>query len=349
MKIVHFAPFAPNACGLYEAARDMVIGDRISGHDALFVDVGVHEENNQREGKAGQKDERGGTVVESVDPREVMDADVIVAHTGIPDNWIVKCQAPMVWILHGRPTACFRPEQFGKRMSYSLIADTAKWQRTRAMVTFWDYHVKFWEPIIPETKLVNLSYPPIDEKRFSRKGYTHPFGIKHGRVNIGIAETLREDIDNYEITMGVVELSKQRNDVRFHFFSMHTPLRGWEYLLGELRKRGTLGEAWARIPNIQEMYRACDIMLSPQLIVTRTVGEALSCGTPVIAHKECSLATWKTNTHNPSDVARVISLAMDDVIYRKRELDKKVNTAAAKLSLSNYSKKMNKVYEGVCG
>lgn len=352
MRIVHFAPFAPCACGLYEAARDMVIADRLSGHETYLVDVGITTlikgEFKHEEGIPGKKDTRGGTEVISEDPSIAQKADILIAHTGIPDNWIVQCQAPMIWILHGRPLACFRPEQFGVGNSYSLIANIAKWPRVKAMVTFWQHHVPYWLPIIPTEKLVCFTAPPIDEKRFCKEGEKHDFKELGGKWNIMLAESWREDVDMYEIVHGAIEFAKTRTDVKFHFYGLVSPVPiCWEFLISELRKLNALGELWARRPNIEEVYRVADVLLSPQRIVTRTIGEALSCGLPVIAANGCQQATWTTFPDEPFEVTDTLKLALNDLEHDKENVLEQVKINAEAFSLTNYSLQMNRLYQNI--
>jgi len=352
MRIVHFASFAPCACGLYEAARDMVIADRLSGHETYLVDVGITTsikgELKHEEGAPGKKDNRGGTEIISEDPSIAYKADVLIFHTGVPDNWIVQCQAPIIWILHGRPLACFRPEQFGSGNSYSLIATIARWPRVKAIVTFWQHHIPYWLPIIPSEKLVCFPAPPIDEKRFCKDGEKHDFKEMGGKWNIMLAESWREDVDMYEIVHGAIEFAKTRTDIKFHFYGLVIPFPAcWELLVAELRKLNALGELWARRENIQEIYHAVDILLSPQRIITRTIGEALSCGTPVIAANGCAEATWTTFPDEPFEVADTLKLALSELEYNKENILKRVQMNAKVFSLANYSLQMNQLYKKV--
>jgi len=350
MKITHFAPFAPNACGLYEAARDMVIADRRSGHEACLIDVGITSKvNNKFEhapGVIGVPDSRGGTEIITANPEEVYNADIIIVHTGTPDNWIVQTQAPIIWILHGRPLACFRTEQFGSGNSYSLISQIAQWPRVKAMVTFWPFHVQYWNAIIPADKLVCFPAPPIDETRFCEDGNNHDFKELGGYWNIAIAESWREDIDIYEVSHGIIELAKSQSGVKYHIYAMNTPLpQCWDWLIKELRRLNVLGELWARRPNIEEIYRSADILLSPQRIVTRTIGEALSCGLPVVAAQGCEYAPYTMRPDEPETVADALKSAIRDLTNVPEAVHDKVKETAKAFSLTEYSNQMNTLYK----
>lgn len=353
MKIVHFVPFAPNACGLYEAARDMAVADFLSGHDSHVVDVGVTSGGVKAPAKIGAIDNRGGNKITAINPETVYDADVIIAHTGVPDNWIVQCQAPIIWVIHGRPAVCFSPEQFGRGHSYSLIAKLAQWPRVKAMLNFWPRHVKFWEPIIPKNKLVTFPVPPIDLKRFSIEGNIHDFGKLGGKFNVMICESWREDVDIYEMTHGAIEFAKINKDTKFHFWGMETQkgtaflLKCWDLLIAELRKYDAVGELMPRRTDINEIYRAADLVLSPQKIVTRTIGEALACGTPVIAARECEYATYTASPDNPVSVCKALGEAMFDFKRNKAKIINRVKETAKMFSLMEYSKRINKLYEEI--
>lgn len=349
MKIIHFTPFAPNACGLYEAARDMAVADARAGHEVHLVDLGTTVDGgNHQPGKPGKLDSRGDNIV-TADPKQALSTDMIIAHSGIPDNLIVGCQAPIIWILHGRPAACFLPELAGRGNSYSLIKILASWPRVKAMVTFWEYHVKFWELLIPNEKLVCFDAPPIDEKRFGPNGPKHDFKGKGGKWNIVIADTCREDVSTFEVAYGVLEFVKAYTEggVKVHFYGMNKELGPWQPILQEMDRLECLGDVWIRKPDMEEVYRAADILLSPQRIVTRVVGESLSCGTPVIAALGCEYATWNTCVENPGGVVGTLRVAVSQLENKEDIVKKEVCRAAEAFSLSKYNNAISEVYRKV--
>ena len=126
MKICHITMFAPSRCGLYEASRDMFLADKIFGHNVHMVDVGTIKDGKQlTEPKSGQTDTRNNLGIITSDPMEINTSDIVFMHTGCSDSWLVKTQAPIIWVVHGRPLACFRPESNGKSQSYSLYKKNA--------------------------------------------------------------------------------------------------------------------------------------------------------------------------------------------------------------------------------
>jgi glycosyltransferase involved in cell wall biosynthesis len=347
MKIVHFAPFVPCACGLYEAARDMVVADILQGHDSQLVDVGMTINGEHQQGVVGKVDDRAGSKIVSASPDVVWQADVIVAHTGVPDNWIAPCQAPIVWVMHGRPRACFSPEYGGKGHSYTLLANLAKWPRVKKMVTFWPHHVQYWDVVVPTEKLVCLPAPPIDEKRFCKAGPSHDYTAMGSKWNVVIAESWREDIDTFEIVHGAIALAKTMNNVKFHFYAMELDLKCYEYIFSVLRDLGALGEVWARRANIEEVYRSADIVLSPQRIATRSVGEALSCEVPVIAANGCEYATYTMKPDDPQDVCRILTQAVMELSFDKESVINRVKEANSNFQLAKIGKQMTDIYQGL--
>ena len=347
MKIIHFTPFAPSSSGLYEAARDMAVADTISGHDTYIVDTGVKRGGvEQSPGEAGKSDDRGGVNIVSAKPEEALDADILVAHTTMPMEWVQETEAPIIWMLHGRPTACFRHEIYHKASNgYSILSAIANWKRVGKLVTFWPQHVKYWETFMPEGKLVCLDAPPIDARRFGPDGSVFDFGERAGKVNILLADSQREDVDLFELAHGCIEYAKTNSDVKFHFFAMNEAHTHWEPVMQRLSELGGLGEIQSRYRKIEEVYRAADIVLSPHKIATRVVGEALCCGTPVIAARGNKHATGTMIPDEPESVARAIGTMLHRLREDKDQVQGKVTQAAQSFSLTNYSRCMNELYE----
>ena len=350
-KIVHFAPFAPNGSGMYEAARDMVVADHKAGHDVLMVDVGATytKDNRKDEPKAGQEDHRGNVKIITALPEESLDADLYICHTVVPHEWIVKTQTPIIFVMHGRPAACFNTELAeANTSSYTLTKDISAWPRTKAMLTFWPHHMKFWEHIIKPDKLVCLDAPPIDEIRFNPKGPVYDFADKIGDYNIVMADAQRSDSNMFSIMNGAITAAKAISGLKFHLFAMPEILpRCWSVLTDELKKLNALGAIWARRENMEEVYRAADLLLSPQKIVTRTIGESLSCGTPVITEYGCEYSTYQTVSNDPQKVAETLYQAVKDLKNKPSEVNNKVEEAARDFSLARYSNEMNKIYEQI--
>ncbi len=355
MLIVHFGPYAPNRAGNYEAARDMIRADVERGHTAIFVDVGpTHVSGEQDTPQTGTVDDRGGFQLVTMDPAYANDADLLIFHTGVNDNWVVGNQAPIISIVHSRPLAAFRQEQNNPRyISYSLIAQFARWPRVKKLVHFWPEYDAHWRVIVPEDKLVSLPWPPIDLERFGSEGSVYQFPPDMtGEVNAVICDSWREDIDCYEVTLGAIEAAKLIPGLKVHLFAIDTrdgnALPGcWDLLTQGLRQYGALGTLNARVPDIEQVFRAVDFVMTPNRIVTRIVGEALACGIPVLAAKGCKATPWTADMTEPEEVGQVARNLVDALRADKEKVQRQCRKQAQAFSLAEFGKGIEPVYQEV--
>lgn len=354
MEIVHFAPYGPNRAGIYEAARDMVRADTERGHLVSFVDTGpVTNEGKQEAAQIGAIDDRGGFRLVTMPPAWADDADLLVYHTGVNDGWVVRNQAPIVTVIHGRPLSMFRPEQDLKpgRNGYTLLHMLGTWPRLKKAITFWPEFTPYWRNIIPEEKLAEIDYPPIDLKRFAPEGPVHEFKQEHqGRWNVLIADAWREDVDIFEIANGAIEAVKRMPGMKVHFYSMETVpgtpnLAGcWALLTGVLGRYGGLGEINGRQPGLDAVYRAVDFVMSPNRIVTRIIGEALACGVPVLAPHGCKVTPYTADISDPEEVGVVAERIVQDLENDREAVQKQCLETAQRFSLERYGEAIERVY-----
>jgi glycosyltransferase involved in cell wall biosynthesis len=336
---------------LNEASRDMAKADILSGHVVYFFDAGITKADGTREQcKVGAIDERAGFKLITAHPDLISECDCIVMHTGIEDSWLVKNQAPIIWIVHGKPLDCFRPEQDGKRSSYSLYSNLAKWNRCKKMIHFWPEYIPFWSPAFPDKKHVCFDYPAIDEQRFTNEGKIHTLE-NSGKYNILICDSVRADIDLFEMVIGCIEVAKKYpNEFKFHFYGFeHDKLACWQILLNELKRVGGLGDVKPRYTNMEHVYRAVDCVFSPNRINNRVVAEALNCGKPVIQEMGGNgLGDYFCNIPNTSDVVEAFSMFKNDFDNKLIDKDKIIEKSKV-FNLKYFSEKMNKIYDEVVG
>lgn len=344
MKICHVTMFAPARCGLYEASRDMFLADKYYGHDVYMIDVGMVKNgeliNNPQ---IGQKDIRAGNEIITSDPDILNCADIIYMHTGCNDSWIVKTQAPLIWVVHGRPLACYRPETDNKSSSYSLYANLAKWQRVKKMLYFWNEFYKDWNLVFNNKDLV-LNYPVIDTSRFCKSKSDFNF-VKEGKYNFVIADTDREDVCNYEMIVSLVNALKSEKlkdlDIKIHMYGLDFPLKNCQnILLGKLNDMGKLGDIQGRILNIENVYNKAHCLISPNSIIVRTIAEAICCNCFVIANN-CKVADININVNNCIEMENAI-LTMINKIDNKIKPD---TSNIKNFSFENYNKIVNNVYK----
>lgn len=334
MLIAHVAPFAPHQCGLYEAARDMMKADLLGGNDAIFVDTGKVVNGEHVQPQMGLIDDRNGFKLETVNPDRLDQADIIMMHTGAVDSWFSKNQAPFIWVFHGRPLASFRPNQGS---SYILYNNVGNWVRTKKILYFWNEFRPHWELGIVKEKHVVID-PVIDEIQFSNVGNKANLPNKK-QYNFLICESNREDVDIYETLIGAVEAAKYFDNIKFFVFGLDMPIETrFGIVLHKLEKLGALGGAYARVDNMDCIYRDMDCTISPNRITTRVIAESLSCGTPVIAQSGNKDSQFDCNLSNPYALVEAVKSFMESDI-RRLEVDT--------FNLRNYYTKMNQVYKEV--
>jgi glycosyltransferase involved in cell wall biosynthesis len=340
MNIVHISMFAPNRCGLYESSRDIARADIESGHQVYFVDVGIKNADNTQKGLIGAVDDRAGFRLETCHPDLINEADIIIMHTAPVADWLVKCQAPIILVIHGRPLACYKLEIDGKRESFSLYKNISSWKRTKKALFFWEEFIPYWENVIHSDKIACLDFPVIDEKRFSKEGLKHKLQ-NPGLHNFLICDSEREDIGTFELINNCIHAAKNISGVKFHFYGVDTPVKpAQQYLFLLSSSVGGLGDLQGRVSNMELVYRAVDATISPNRIITRTVAESLCCGTPVIQELGGKLASGQCYF---ADV-KSLTIALEKFIKRNKE---DTTLKAENFKMSNYSKKMEIIYNEV--
>lgn len=353
MRVAHFAPMAPNACGLYEAARDFIHADRMRGITAELCDIG----RGDGVPHPGERDDRGDPII-ARSFKEVEDFDLFVLHGGIIESWLAPVQTPMVMAMHGRPLACFRPEQNGGNASFSYVTTLSKWQRTKAVMTMWSEHFPYWEMFVPKGKLFTTHDPPIDTDMF-RPNPKDRFRLpkkkdRLGKINVLIADSWREDVDCFEAACAALKLAGRMKGkgLRVHFWGVEcdkgtaSPKKPWEEIFSRLRETDSLGHVFGRMGHMDVVYRSMDLVLCPHRICVRIMGEALASGVPVVGEIGCRYTDYTAQYQDPCAVASEAERLIADlkrngaaIKYECRRI------ATSKFGLDVFGKKLGKIYE----
>lgn len=333
MRIGHVSMVAPNRCGLYEASRDMARSDILAGHEVVFVDVGIPNETERV-----TKDHRGDFNLVPCHSDLLDTCDIIMAHTGIPDLWLARNEVPVIWVLHGRPLACFRPNDGN---SYTLLYHLSKWTRVKKMIYFWKEFKDYWENIIPSHKLSCIENPVGDESRFTPTGDFYKEMRVEGCHNFLIADSIREDICIFDILNGCIYASKHIKNIKFHFCGIDEYEKDkYQILLGTLQELGSLGSLHTRISHMEKAYRAVDCVITPQKIATRSVLEAKMCGCNIISDLNNRYSDIQFDVNKPHALLHAIKDEYINKSYVK-------NDCAKSFSAENYNKNINKIYKEV--
>lgn len=291
MKIVHITTYKPNSCGLTEASFNMAKADILNGHDVSVIDTGIAASDLSRQPPSvGEKVQRGSIDIISEHHSVLDKADLIVQHTYCNDSWLSRNQAPIVYILHGRPDACYRQElDEPQYLAFSAYGGISHYPRIKKVVSFWDAYDRYWEIVCDKSKLVTLDFPAIDDEIFSPKGIKFEIPKnKKGDKNIMVCDGNRRDITRFETFVTAYHEAKNTPGLKYHFIGLDTPIRDAENrLLAKIRDVGGLGLVMGKIHHLDHFYRAMDSILTPHSIITQIVGEAIATGIDVISTTGC--------------------------------------------------------------
>jgi hypothetical protein len=310
LKIAHVTTYGPNQSGLYEASRNMMKADFLAGNIPYAVDTGIKSDATYHEPKVGAVDNRGEFSIETQNKDILNNVDVIVMHTYCPEAWLVKNQAPIVWIMHGRPAAAFRQEVEHEDMTaYTAYGNVSHWPRVKKMIHFWPEYEPYWDLMIEQGKQEIFEYPAIDEVRFSSEGDKWEIKPENlGTINGLICDPRRDDIDRFDLIVGAYTASKAMPGLKWHFFGLDTPIKKVEErMLWELQRIGGLGTYLGRVHTMERVYRAFDFLYTPHRIITQIVGEAVACGIKVIAQNGNKLAAKTIDVTNPGELIQAIA------------------------------------------
>ena len=120
--------------------------------------------------------------------------------------------------------------------------------------------------------------------------------------------------------MRALGAAKRLPGLKVHFYSVETVpgTEGhlapcWSLLMSTLAHYGASGEINGRQPNLENVFRAVDFVMSPNRIVTRIIGEALACGVPVLAPRGCKVTPYQADIFDPEEVGVVAARIIHDL------------------------------------
>jgi glycosyltransferase involved in cell wall biosynthesis len=304
MKILHWVGITPNACGLYEHAKDQIAAERMVGIDSQAIDFRIVD-NKEIIGEIKTDD-----WLTSVGLEWTKEADINVIHSGINEKY--KTLKPNVLILHGRPEYAFALALKGKKSHYQEYMSYRFDERLRKFVYFWPEHQFTWEMIFPKHK---LTYVPsfINTNRFNPTGPKFDLKDTSGTPNILVADMWREDYTPFNVCLAAAEFIKKYCPTgKLHIFGLgnftEPAIQGH---LGILKDNEILGSAGGLTSDMPGIYRACDILISPTVIANRVVKEAMACGCVVVANQGASFTEFQNSDRDINGFAKAINKAYE--------------------------------------
>jgi len=345
MKIAHFGNFSPHRAGIHSAARDLILAERSVGIDSNYIDWG--SEKDATFSRVWLKDGK----IESVSPDWAYEADILVHHSCIPER-IEKLEKPTVMYLHGRPeysfildwenkTGCLREEMHRTTLS-----------RYKKFITFWKSHLSTWRYLLPKADLAYVS-PPIDLEAYKIEGKKYQFTEKEkGSPNILICDMWREDITPFNTVIAALKfVEKYCPTAKIHVIAVPVPGKDnpvIDPMFGELRKTYHLGKIATIVSNLDEIMRACDFMISPIGIETRTILEATAIGLPVVAGTKNPLGLYTADPRCIDDTVSAIKKCWNSIKNYKGDIKQDTRKKLEEnFGLEHTGNMVKKIYEEV--
>lgn len=346
MRVAHFCIVAPNACGLYHTAKDLVWGERQIGIDAQMINAGM---SKNKEGKSkifcGLYKEDGW--LKTVEPSWAKEADILVLHSTIPTNFL-NLGKPVVVVCHGRPESSFMLEHYevmGVWTSYYTRSRSAKYS---AYVTMWPEFMHTLGTLLPKDRLFCIP-APVNLQEFNPSGDIFDLGKKAGLPNILVADMWRYDATPFNVIQAVsLFQSKYCSNARVHIVGLpKIKSNHIGVLVHSLKEAGCLGNVAGGVRNIDAIYRSANLLVTPHIIATRTVREALACGLPIVAGQGCKYTPF---TANPTDIegfAKAINNCWKTIQSGKYGLEDAFAVAKTEFDVVKAAKAMKEIFDKV--
>jgi len=352
LKVAQFLNFAPHLAGIYGTAKELVFAERKVGIDAQAIDYGNGMNAPQRHSRVWCKDGE----LETISPDwAVKEADIIVRHSALPQR-VFGTHKPIVMPLHGMPEYTFLLEHTGATRTLKEILVSKDNKDYKAFITFWPETIFNWQVLIPDTKIYYVP-PMVDLNFFNIGGKLFDFGKKAGDINIVVTGVWRKEYTTpYQVLFAASKFIRDKcPNGRVHVFGV--PGDNVKYpkndgpvnrTLLALQKAGCVGHCFNIVPDIDEVYRAADILVTQHAVASRTVREALACGCPIVAASGCKFTPYTANPEDTDGFANAIDRCYRDIkADRKSVRDTARKTAEKEFNLEQTGQAMKKIFEEV--
>ena len=340
MKVAHFASWTPHGSGQFATVKDLVLAEQAKGINAGFVNCGVG-----KDGKAVSKVIPTNNGFKVYDDSWALDADVIVRHTCLTGR-IEHSGKPIVMCLHGRPESSFMIEFLDVMQCFRLVITKAKERNYVKAVTFWEEYLPIWELYMPKIK---VHYVPamVDTSFYKPEGKKHDFSKWSGSPNIIVADKFRHDISPFNVMMAAARFKEMCPTAKLHCYGLPTDKNKGDFLARGLNNNGCLGQAHATVTNLDEIYRSADMLITPHVIATRVVREALASGLPIVAGTGCRYTPFTADSRNVEGFAREIQRCWETIKDNDEERKNARKTAETEFSFDKAADGMIKIFDEV--
>ena len=339
MKVAHFCHMGAHTSGMY-----MTIAELVAAENKLGMDAGIIDTNNYA---GGNVDESTGDMIVTKDLSWADDADVYVLSSIIPDDYKRKGK-PIVMLLHGVPEDIFESELYemdpDSKAPFSTMLAYIKNPMFKAFVTLWKEHFEYYKDYVP-----NCYYVPAgcNLDKWKPEGRKYEFNGA-GKPNVVYCDSWRFYKHPYHILHGVALAQKQIPELRMHLYGLPQKQKEiWCALCVEAGFDKFFGEFDTIITDIDAVYRACDMVITPMHIATRIVREATACGTPVVAGGY-EHTPYNFHPYKPTEMAEQIIRCWQDLQADPEGVKERCRATAVKhMDVMDTARGLQKIYEKV--
>jgi glycosyltransferase involved in cell wall biosynthesis len=284
MRVAHFSRFTPRRSGLYEATRDQIVAERAAGLDSIFIDYEV------RDPAALAKAESGVTLTDeelAFEPWDAAkDADVWVLHRGIPaDLMPFFKQKRTVAVLHGTTEYLLMEDvqTDGETAGFNMHINFAR--DYDATVCLNEHDARIMSHYDPKGT-VTLVHDAIDVSRFSPEGARIEYA---GKPAVLTCDTIRINKTPANLFWAMPMVRLRYPKARMEMGSLElVSVVTWRNLIcrsSDAYMRASAESIQLMSPDLRPAMRGADLLWNCNMtgIPSRTVMEAMACGTPVLS------------------------------------------------------------------
>lgn len=301
LKIAHFTIFAPHIAGQYATVKDLILAERALGIDAQLIDYGLGGKPVSRVGLVD------GDITTVPVSWAVEEADIIIRHGDVSKEVLNK---PMILALHGRPENSCRLEQYEKSPVISTIRNIVNSNKYRTMFTFWEEFVHTWTWITG--RKIHYIPAPINFDDYQADGEKYDFGKFKAGLNLVVTDMWREDRTPFNLIFAAQYFQEHyHKDTKLHICGAPVK-KSFIQFLSYMQKNGVVGEVRGLTKHLDKIYRAADMLLTPNIIATRTIREAMASGVPIVAPVGCSYTPYTAEPRDYKSFAKMINNCFQD-------------------------------------
>jgi len=358
MRIVHIVPVTPHKCGMYETTRELVEAECKLGIDSRLFDPRPTPEELLEQVVQASNNNQTITIKPTLFkvPDDFEDrgaktcsleffntADIIVSHSGIRDD-MLGGTIPIIHVAHGRPYSSFLLEHTKQSPIYTQYNEWNNNPRFKAFVTLWPGYEQYLELVISPEKLYAFD-PFVNTDRWQPKKHDNfDWHGNAGEINIVCTDIWRLDKDPYYVINAFAQYYKKYPNAKLHLFACQPSKTSsqdgqfkidgaWGRLFKCMNEKGMIGEIMVSIDNIEIVYQNADVLITPHIIATRTIREALSCGCQVVAGLQNPYTPYTAYVEDLNAFASEIDRAVKD----KQNNPEAVQKRNRQIALDNFS------------